>query len=156
MGRLRGGSAKCRIGSKLQGQQGLEVVDGPGPGKIGEDFAQIRVGFETIGLTGFDQAAQVGRGLDAPGTVTEHPVAPSDAEGTDRIFGGIIIYRQPPVCQIDEEPVPFVGQIREGPAQGALGRDPGAVDIEPGMQPVSRGPGMLVAIPMAVFGHHVP
>ncbi|MDA8361638.1 MAG: IS66 family insertion sequence element accessory protein TnpB [Gammaproteobacteria bacterium] len=37
MERLRGGSAKCRIGGTLQGQQGLEVVDGPGPGKIGED-----------------------------------------------------------------------------------------------------------------------
>ena len=48
----------------------LEVFEGTGPGKIGEDPAQGMIGLEAAGLTGFDEAIEVGGGLGAPATLS--------------------------------------------------------------------------------------
>ena len=52
----------------------LEVFEGTGPGKIGEDPAQGMIGLEATGLTGFDEAIQVGGGLGAGHGVMEKPI----------------------------------------------------------------------------------
>ena len=72
--RSAAGPAQCRVGDKVHGQQGLEVFEGTGPGEISEDPAQVMIGLEAAGLTGLDEAIQVGGGLGAGHTVMKEPV----------------------------------------------------------------------------------
>ena len=73
--RSAAGPAQRRVGDKVHGQQSLEVLEGAGPGEIGEDPAQVMIGLEAAGLGGLDQAIKIGGGLGAGHGVMEEPVA---------------------------------------------------------------------------------
>ena len=132
----------------------LKVFEGTGPGEIGEDSAQGMIGLEAAGLTGFDEAIQVGGGLRAGHTVMEEPVAATHAKGSQTVLGRIVVDRDAPVGEIQDELVPFVGEIAKGFAQGALRQDAGAVGIKPGPERVPHRPGMDLPVALSLFKAH--
>ena len=68
------GLAQRWVGGQIHGQQGLKVFEGAGLGEIGEDPAQVMIGFEATGLGGLDEAIQVGGGLGTGYGVMEEPI----------------------------------------------------------------------------------
>ena len=80
------------------GQQRLVVLDARCLWQRGEQRTQVPVGFDTIGLGGFDQGVQVGAGGRTADGVGEQPVAPADDEGADRILASIM--PRPELCRL--------------------------------------------------------
>ncbi len=72
-------------------QQRFVVLEARCFGQRGEQRAQVLVGFDAVGLGGFDQGVQIGTGGRAADGVGEQPVAPADDEGPDRVFASIVV-----------------------------------------------------------------
>ena len=75
-------------------QQRLEVFHGTCLRQFPEHFAQPGVGLEPVGLDGLDQRVDQRAGMGAGLRVAELPRFPADDEGTDGVFGRVIIDRQ--------------------------------------------------------------
>ena len=107
---------------KVPGKQGLVVGEQPGAGQVGEDVAEVAVGFTVVGPGGFDQAVKQGAGLGAPGRASKKLVLAAEHKGVDGIFRHVVVRRDHGFVEIDEQPVPLVEGIPDSLAEQSLRR----------------------------------
>lgn len=89
---LHVGQSECQLlrGSALR-EEGFAVFDRLNPGKLLEEKAQIAIGFEAARLGRFDEAEKGGAGMRSVGMAREEPVFPPDHEGSNGIFGSVVV-----------------------------------------------------------------
>jgi len=58
-----------------------------------EQEAQIAIGFQAIGLGGFDQGVKGGSRMGTVGVTREQPVLPTYHEGADGVFSDIVMVK---------------------------------------------------------------
>lgn len=78
---------------------------------IREDLAQVPIGLQAIGLSGFNKTAQVGAGLDAIDAGGEEPALASHHKRSNGIFRRVVVNTEPTVLGVDGELVPVLVQI---------------------------------------------
>jgi hypothetical protein len=94
-------------------QRGVDLLGRGGLGQFAEQVAQVAVGFVAVGLGGFDQRVESGRGGGTGGGVGEQPVAAADDKGPDRALAGVVIDPKAPVVEVADELRPLVVQVGE-------------------------------------------
>ncbi len=92
-------------------EKGTEVSEGLSPRKVLKEKAQVSIRFKAASLGRFDKAEEGGAGMCSVGMAREEPVFPADHEGSNGIFGGVIIRRDMAVFHIPDQFGPMVEGI---------------------------------------------
>ncbi len=85
------------------------------------------IGLQARRLAGFDEAIEVGGGLDTGDDIAKESVAAAHTERAHCVLGRVVIDRDTPSVRYTTC-VPFVRKIGQSRAQGGLRRDAGTMD----------------------------
>ena len=69
----------------------FEILLALGIGDLLKDMAQVVVGLKAAGFRRFNKGVESGCRVDSVGVACKEPVLPSDYEGTDGVFGQIVV-----------------------------------------------------------------
>ena len=96
---------------EIPGQEGLEVFDGGGGGQGAQYVAQPQVRLDVVGLGRLDQRVDERAGTRAGLGVREEPRLPPNDEGSDGVFGRVVVDRQVAALEVARQSRPLPMQV---------------------------------------------
>jgi hypothetical protein len=130
---------------EIPGQEGLEMFDVGRGGQGAQHVAQPQIRLEAVGLDGFDQRVEECAGTRTGLSVREEPCLSPDHEGTDGVFGGVVVDRQIAALEVARQTRPLPMQVAQGTPEHRGGRHGGEHLVEPTAQFVDDGAASALA-----------
>ena len=111
---LRGGGV-CHgeFRREVPGQEFLDAVDGM-IGDAGQHVSEIRFGIETVEFGAADQAVDRGGALAAGIGTREQEVFPTQSNGAQGAFGGVVVDFEAAVVYVTQQRIPTRERVANG------------------------------------------
>ena len=114
-------------------------------GQGAQHVAQPQIRLEAVGLGGFDQRVEECAGTRTGLSVREEPCLSPDHEGTDGVFGGVVVDRQIAALELARHTRPLPMQVAQGTPEHRGGRHGGEHLVEPSAKLTDDGTASALA-----------